>query len=110
MSMTQGLQFAESPRLRFSRWTATAMFVVAVHAGTALALMRWQDEETSDSPGSIAIELAPIMAASALKSQDVAPGPLMEEATPTPEATKRPQQEVVEETPSCRAITASPRA
>ena len=49
MSMTHGLQFAEPPRLRLSRWTATAMFVVAVHAGAALALMRWQDEETSDS-------------------------------------------------------------
>ena len=99
MSMTYGLQFTESPRLRLSRWTATAMFVVAVHAGAALALMRWQDEETSESPGSIAIELAPVMATSAFKSQDVAPGPLMEEATPTPEATKRPQQEVAEETP-----------
>ena len=99
MSMTHALQFAESRRLRLSRWTATAMFVFAVHAGAALALMRWQDEETSDSPGSIAIELAPVIAASALKSQDVAPGPLMEEAMPTPEATKRPKQEVVEETP-----------
>lgn len=75
------------------------MFVVAVHAGTALALMSWQDEATSESPGAIAIELAPIMAASALKSQDVAPGPLMEEATPTPEATRRPQQAVAEESP-----------
>jgi protein TonB len=75
------------------------MFVVAVHAGAALALMRWQDEETSDSTGSIALELAPVIAAPAIKSPDVAAGPLMEEATPTPEATKRPKQEVAEETP-----------
>jgi protein TonB len=99
MSMTHGLHFTEARRLRLSRWTAAAMLVFAVHAGASLALMRWQDEDTSDSPGSIAVELAPVIAASALRSQDVAPGPLMEEAMPTPEAAKRPKQEVAEETP-----------
>ena len=99
MSMAHALPFAEPRHLRLSRWTTAAIFVVAVHAGAALALMRWQDEETSDSPGSIALELAPVIAAPAIKSPDVAPGPLTEEATPTPEATKRPKQEVVEETP-----------
>src|ERR1700674_200995 len=105
--MTNGLPFAESRRLRLSRWTTAAMLVFAVHAGAALALMRWQDEETSDSPGSIAIELAPVIAAPATKSPDVAPGPLTEEAMPTPETTKRAKQEVAEETP---AVEPSPLA
>jgi periplasmic protein TonB len=99
MTMSHGLPFAESRRLRLSRWIATAVFVFAVHAGEALALMRWKDEETSERPGSIAIELAPVIAASAIKFQDLAPGPLMEEAVPTPETAKRPKQEVVEDTP-----------
>ena len=53
---------AESRRLQLSRWTMAALLVFTVHAGAALTLLRWPDEETSDSPGSIALELAPVIA------------------------------------------------
>jgi periplasmic protein TonB len=99
MSAIDAFPFAESRRLQLSRWTMAALLVFTVHAGAALTLLRWPDEETSDSPGSIALELAPVIAAPAIKSPDVAPGPLMEEAMPTPEAAKQPKHEVVEKTP-----------
>jgi protein TonB len=83
------------------------MLVFFLHAGAALAIMRWQDEVASDSPGSIALELAPMTTASAVKLPDLAPGPLMQEAMPTPEAAKRTKAEEAEETP---AVEQSPLA
>jgi len=77
------------------------MVVFAVHVGgAAMALMHWQEDETSeDAAGAIMVELAPQPAATPIDSPDVAHGPLMEEAAPTPQASKRTTADVEKETP-----------
>lgn len=71
--------------------------------------MRLQEDDAADVPGSIAIELAPIVTAPTLKSPDIAPGPLMQEEAPAPEAAKQTKQAVAEETPPVEQAPLAPQ-
>ena len=77
------------------------MLVVAAHIGcTALALMHWQEDDAEDSAaGPIIVEMATPPVATPQDMPDVAHGPLMEEARPTPQAAKETKEEVEKETP-----------
>jgi protein TonB len=72
-------------------WLGAGVLVIGLHAGgVALALMQWPEEDTSfDSPGVVTLELAPLTTSTPLDNPDAAPGPVMQEAPNTPEASKR---------------------
>lgn len=79
---------------------AAACAAVIYGCGAALALMTWPEEDTSfDTAGVLTIELAPLATSVAQDNPEVAPGPLMQEAPNTPEASKKVEEkpeEVVE--------------
>jgi protein TonB len=91
--------YIEARRTRVSRWTSAAVIAIAIHAGAAFALLQPREDDDQDVAGAIAIELAPITAAPALTSADIAPGPLMQEEAPAPETRKQIKETVAEETP-----------
>jgi periplasmic protein TonB len=91
--------YIEARRTRVIRWTSAAIIAIALHAGTALALLQQRGDDDQDVAGAIAIELAPITAAPALTSADIAPGPLMQEEAPAPETRKQVKETVAEDTP-----------
>lgn len=99
--MTTALHFIETPQARFGRWTGAALLVVGLHAGgAALALMQWpQDDPSDDVAGAITMELAPIPTAVPRDQADLPPGPEMEEAMLTPQASKRVVEEIDKEIP-----------
>ena len=90
-------------------WLAAAVVVAGLHAGgIALALMEWPEEDLSyDSPGVVTIELAPIATSVAQENLDLAPGPLMQEAPNTPEASKQADTKP-EETPEVEPSPVAP--
>jgi periplasmic protein TonB len=92
----------EAQRRHLLRWAGAALFVVAAHVGcTALALMNWTNDDAEDAAASsVVVEMVPAPAATPIDSMDVAHGPLMEEATSTPQATKETKQEVEKEMPT----------
>ena len=106
--MTYADYSAESRHVRGIRWAGAAVLVVALHAGGALALLHWQEDDSPDVPGSIAIELAPLTAAPAVTSADIAPGPLMQEEAPAPEARKQTKETVAEEMPPLEPAPLAP--
>jgi len=71
-----------------ARWFASAAVALAVHAGLATALMISRTPvEGDDGTAVVMVELAPIDSNAAAPSQDdIAPGPLQQEAAPTVEA------------------------
>jgi periplasmic protein TonB len=97
--MTYIAYMAETRRAFAIRWASAAALVIGLHIGGALALLRMQEDDNPDVPGAIAIELAPLVTAPALKSEDVAPGPLMQEEAPAPETPKQTKEAVAEEVP-----------
>jgi periplasmic protein TonB len=99
MSNTAG--FTESQGARIGRWAAAAVLAFGLHAGGAtVALMHWQQDAEADAvAGAISLELAPLFAAAPMDTPDVAPGPLMQEAMLTPQASKQTEREVDRDTP-----------
>jgi protein TonB len=92
----------EAQRAHLLRWAGAALFVVAAHVGcTALALMSWTNDDAEDAAASsVVVEMVPVPAAPPIDSPDVAHGPTMVEATPTPPATKETKEEVEKEMPT----------
>jgi periplasmic protein TonB len=105
--MTYADYIAESRRLRGIRWAGAAVLVIALHAGGALALLHLQEDDSPDVPGSIAIELAPIVTAAAITATDVAPGPREQEEAPAPEARKE-KEAAAEEMPRVEQAPLAP--
>lgn len=97
--MTYAAYIAESRRTRGIRWAGAAVLVIGLHAGGALALLHMREDDSTDAAGAIAIELAPVTAAPAFTSADIAPGPLMQEEARAPEARRETKETVAEETP-----------
>ena len=98
--MTDVSQLLESRRSRFGRWAGAALVVCGLHAGgAALALMHWVAEEAEDAAGALALELSPLPAAVPVDSPDVAHGPLTQDATQTPEASKKVEEQAADDTP-----------
>jgi periplasmic protein TonB len=91
--------YMETRRAFAIRWASAAALVICLHIGGALVLLRMQEDDNPDVPGAIAIELAPMVTAPALKSEDLAPGPLMQEEAPAPETPKQTKETVAEEAP-----------
>ena len=91
----------EPPRTRGLRWAGAAALVLAAHVGcTALALMHWQEDASDDAAAAaIIVDMVPTPSVSRVDSPDVAHGPLMEEATLTPQAAKETREEVEKERP-----------
>jgi len=106
--MTYADHIAESRRLRGIRWTGAAVLVIALHAGGALALLHAREDEDADVAGTIAIDLAPVTAAPAMTSADIAPGPLMQEEAPAPETRKQTKETVAEATPPLEPAPLAP--
>jgi len=105
--MITGAHWIESAQLRALRWIGAALFALSLHAGIAASLLFWPDQSDADLAGAIAIELAPIAAGAPVEVADIAPGPLTQEATATPETSKqKPVQETMETPP----VEASPLA
>ena len=95
--MTSAAHIAERPSTRVARWAGAAALVIGLHVGGAFALLRMQEDDNPDVPGSIAIELAPVITAPTVKPEDVPPGPLMQEDAPAPETAKQTKETVAEE-------------
>jgi periplasmic protein TonB len=93
--MSYGAYSAETRRARGIRWACAGIFAMALHAGAVLALLPRTDE-AEEAAGAIAIELAPITAAPALTSPQVAPGPLRQEGAPAPDRRVQPKEKVEE--------------
>ena len=106
--MTYADDIAESWYIRAIRWAGAAVLVIALHASGTLALLHWQEDDSPDVPGSIAIELAPVTAAPAVTPADIAPGPAMQEEAPAPEARKKTEETVAEETPPLEPAPLAP--
>lgn len=79
------------------RWVTAATLVVAAHAtGGTLAMMQWPEEEYELEPtGAVVMELA-ALAVAPTDPQDLALGPLVEEAVPTPIPTKEAVMEEID--------------
>jgi len=95
--MAQGAHLAETQRTRSIRWTFAAIVAIALHATAALPLLYPRVENDADPAGAIAVELAPITAASALTPTDVPPGPLMLKEAPAAETREQTKAKVAEE-------------
>jgi periplasmic protein TonB len=106
--MTSSVYRLESPRTRAVRWTSAALVVIVVHTGAVFALLHPREDDDADVAGAIAIELAPITAASAVTSADIARGPLMQEEAPAPETRKQTKEKVAEETPALEPAPLAP--
>ena len=90
----------------FKRWGLAAAIVCAAHFGlmaTYLLLPAPEPEGSLDSPVVI-IDFAPVPVAPS-SPDDIAPGPDMVEAQPTPEPPPQVEPEVVEPTPKMEAPT-----
>ncbi len=100
--MMFAIELLEPRNARLRRWAAAALFVVVAHAGcTALALMRWQDDDADDAAASsVMVEMVPAPAPTPVDSPDIAHGPLTQEAMLTPPAAKETKEEVEKEMPT----------
>jgi periplasmic protein TonB len=107
--MTYAAYIAESRRTRGIRWAGAAVLVIGLHAGGALALLHMREDDSTDAAGAIAIELAPVTAAPAFTSADIAPGPLMQEEARAPEARRETKETVAEETPLLEPAPLAPQ-
>jgi protein TonB len=94
------MQLLESRRSRIGRWGGAAVIVCALHVGgAALALMQWQEDDADDAAGALTVEMAPLPAAAPVDTPDLAHGPLTQDATQTPKATDKVEEEVVRDIP-----------
>lgn len=80
------------------RWLVASIIIVALHAGLFTVIAFWQENRTSPGAMSplILIDLAPISASPEKQQEDIAPGPVMQQADPPAETPE--QQKPVEET------------
>lgn len=81
-----------------ARWGASAAVIVALHVAAALLTMSWlkSPPELGVSLPAIMVDMAPATSAPQPTQDDVAPGPLMQEADASPPEPM--QQQAVEET------------
>jgi periplasmic protein TonB len=90
----------ESPRASLLRWVGAAVVVLSLHvAGVALALLHPQEETPEEAGGAVLLELAPQAAPQPVDSPDIAHGPLMQEAVPTPQASEKKVEEEQKDIP-----------
>ena len=96
---------------RVLRWACAIVLVVAGHVcAAALATINWQPAETQNSAaGPVVIELAPMPLSPRLDMPDATPGPLMDEAEPTPQPTKEVVQEMEQELPRVEPSPLAPK-
>jgi protein TonB len=99
MSFTANI--TESPGQHISRWAIAASLALALHVvGAAIVARHCQNEDAGDGNGSaISVELTPLAADTPSYTPEAPPGPLMEEAVPTQQASKKSVPEVATETP-----------
>lgn len=81
-----------------ARWGLSAAVIVMLHVAAALLAMNWQrsQPEQGVSLPAIMIDMAPVTSAPQSTQDDVAPGPVMQQADASPP--EQVQQQVVEET------------
>jgi protein TonB len=81
------------------RWAAATLLVTSIHiGGGAIALLHRINEEVPDkSPGSVAIELAPVAVAPPAEKTNLAHGPHLDEAAPAAPAPSQPVEQVEKE-------------
>ena len=98
--MSGAANLLESRTRRFVRWIGAATLVVGLHvAAGSYAMMQWDEESDDETSGAIAIEVALEMTADITEPMNLAPGPLMEESTPTAPSSQEVIEKVEEETP-----------
>lgn len=81
-----------------ARWAVSAAVIVALHVGAALLAMNWlrsQPEQGVSLPA-IMVDMSPVTSAPQSTPEDVAPGPVMQEADAS--APEPMQRQTVEET------------
>ena len=88
----------------FRRWSLAAAIVCAAHFGlmAGYLLMPAAEPEGAAVSPAVIVELAPLPVAPA-SPDDIAPGPDMLEAQPTPKLPEQVEPEVVEPTPKMEA-------
>lgn len=80
------------------RWGVSAVVIVALHVGAALLAMNWlrsQPEQGVSLPA-IMVDMSPVTSAPQSTPEDVAPGPVMQEADASPPEPM--QRQTIEET------------
>jgi periplasmic protein TonB len=107
----------DRPDLRV--WIAGGALALALHASFALKLVQWHDPVPGDNGNeAVLVDLAPLMAEPQAQTQDdLAPGPLQQEAPALPEPPKEQPQQRTEETieplptvPNAEAVLPKPEA
>jgi protein TonB len=79
-------------------WMACAIVVVGLHAGAGAMLFTWQDPVVVGEPSeAVMIDLSPFTTPPSETVEDIAPGPLQQEAAAQPEPEKPKIEEKVEE-------------
>ena len=88
----------------FKRWGLAAAIVCAAHLGLTASYLLLPEPEPDGSIASpaVIVDLAPLPVAPS-SQQDLAPGPEMVEAQPTPKPPPQVEPEVVEPTPKMEA-------
>jgi periplasmic protein TonB len=85
-------------RFELRLWTVSALVVVALHAAAAAMLVTWHDPVTVGEPSdAVMIDLSPFTTPASETVEDIAPGPLQQEAEAQPEPEKPKVEEKVEE-------------
>jgi periplasmic protein TonB len=85
-------------RLDWRVWVAGGAVALALHASFALNLAQWHDLIPGDDGAAVLVDLAPLMETSPTQD-DLAPGPLQQEASTVPEPPKEdPQPQAIEKT------------
>ncbi len=94
--MTATVQALGRSELRL--WTSTAIVVVGLHAAAIAMLVTWHDPVLVGEPSdAVMIDLSPFTTPPSETVEDIAPGPLQQEAAPQPEPEKPKIDEKVEE-------------
>jgi protein TonB len=89
---------AATGRYELRLWIAGAVVVLAVHAGAAAMLFTWHDPISFGEPvDAIAIDLSAFATPQSDTVEDIAPGPLQQEAAPAPPPDKPKVDEKIDE-------------
>ncbi|HEY1545252.1 MAG TPA: energy transducer TonB, partial [Xanthobacteraceae bacterium] len=79
-------------------WTASAVVVVGLHAAAGAMLVAWHDPIPMGEPSdAVLIDLSPFTTPASQTVEDIAPGPLQQEAAAQPEPEKPKEEEKVDE-------------
>ncbi len=85
-------------RFELRLWTASAIVAVGLHAAAGAMLVTWHDPVPVGEPSdAVMIDLSPFTTPPSETVEDIAPGPLQQEAAPQPEPEKPKIDEKVEE-------------